>query len=83
MVQIRRVQGREEVVYRGGTFVLESESWTARLATPWLGVGWTYHRPRLIESGGASTRIHDHIMVARLAAVLLLILTVLVRKERS
>jgi hypothetical protein len=82
MLQIRRTEGREEVEHGGRTFTLVSESWTIGVTTRRLGLGWTYRRPRSVEGGPRPTPIRDHLMTARIVAVLLLATTVLIRRSR-
>jgi hypothetical protein len=54
------------------SFSLVSETWTVRLATPWFGLGYSYVRPVAAEETTGSVTIRDHVMVARIAALLLL-----------
>ena len=72
MLQMRRTEGREVVVLDGGSFALVSEAWTMRLALPWFGLGYSYHRPVAVEAASHSVAIRDHLMVARIAALLIL-----------
>ncbi len=83
MLQIRRREGRERVEHRGRTFILVSHTWAVRLATLWLGLGWAYHRPKSVDHGPGQTKIRDHLMLARITAVLLLVATALIRRGRS
>ena len=83
MLHIRRREGRERVEHRDRTFILVSQTWTVHLATPWFGLGWAYHRPKSVDQGPGQTKICDHLMLARITAVLLLIATAFVRRGRS
>jgi hypothetical protein len=72
MLQIRRTEGREVVDAAGRSFALVSETWTIRLAAPWFGLGYSYRRPVAVEGASRSVTIRDHLVVARIAALLLL-----------
>jgi len=83
MLQIRHTEGRQEIEHGGRTFTLVSESWTVGVITPWSGLGWSYCRPRSVAGGPEPTRIRDHLMLARISGLLLLTVTVLIRRGRQ
>jgi len=82
MPQLGHTQTREILEHQGRSFTLVSEVWTGRFSTRWGGLGYTYQRPLLVDGGPATTHIRDHLMIARLAAIALLALTVFVRRIR-
>jgi hypothetical protein len=82
MPQLRRTQTRETVEHQGRSFALVGELWSVGVSTRWGALGYTYQRPRLVDGGPATTNIRDHLMIARLAAVALVTLTVFGRRIR-
>jgi hypothetical protein len=81
MLQINRSQGREVVDAAGRSFSLVSETWTVRVATPWFGLGYSYLRPVAVEDTSGSVAIRDHLGVARIAALLLLVAGALISRR--
>ncbi len=82
MLRIHRTEERLELDQEGRPFTLVSESWTIGVAAPWLGIGWSYHRPRSVEGESGPTHIRDHLMMARLVAVLAVAVSVLIRRRQ-
>ena len=82
MPTLRRPQTRDTVEHQGRSFALVGELWTVGVSTRWGGFGYTYQRPRLVDGGPATTNIRDHLMIARLAAIVLLTLTAFARRIR-
>ena len=82
MLQMRRTEGRETIEHQGRRFDLVSESWTIRIAMPRVALGYSYRRPQLVSDDSGPTTIRDHLMLARIAAIALLTLTVLIRRMR-
>ena len=82
MLRIHRTERREKVEATGRKFTLVSQSWTVRLALPAAGGAWSYHRPLRLEVGGATFAIRDHLMIARIGAVLILITTILTTRRQ-
>jgi hypothetical protein len=65
---------------------LVSETWAVTLHQRPGGFAWHYHRPVRIETSGPeamSRPIHDHVMIARLGAMLALILATLARRFQT
>lgn len=82
MPQLRRTETRETLEHQGRSFALVSELWTVRVSTRWGAAGYTYQRPLLVDGGPATSKVRDHLMIARLAALALVTLTVFVRRIR-
>jgi hypothetical protein len=82
MPQLRRTETRETLEHQGRSFTLVGELWTVQVSTRWGGLGYTYQRPRLVDGGPETTTIRDHLMIARLGAIVLLTLTVFARRIR-
>ncbi len=79
MIRVTKTDANLEIEAPGRTITLVSRSWIVTANTPWFGLGANYRRPYLLNDG-ASRRIYDHVMLARMAGLALLILAVLSRR---
>jgi hypothetical protein len=82
MPQLRRTQTRETVEHQDRSFALVGERWTVGVSTRCGALGYAYQRPLHVAGGPATISIRDHLMIARLAAIVLLTLTVFARRIR-
>ena len=81
MISLTKTDARENLTLFDRTFTVVSRTWAFSIQTPWFGLGADYQRPHLLEAGDEPSRqIHDYLMLARLGALTLLILAMLVRK---
>ncbi len=80
MVRVTKTDALEILTVSGRTVTLASQSWSFSFRTPWFGGGASYYRPHSIEDGATRRRIHDYVMLARVAALAALAVTVLLRK---
>jgi hypothetical protein len=87
MLRIRRTETREDLIESGDrSVVLVTRVWFAWLETPWFGWGTSYRRPTRVETTGPnpeSRSIRDHVMLAKLATILVLITVTLTRRIRK
>lgn len=81
MLQIRRTDEREVVDNDGRSFTLVSRAWTVHLTAPWFGLGYSYRRPFSIEGTSGPLAIRDYLMVARIAALVLVAASALIRRR--
>lgn len=86
MLQLKRTESRENPIeWAGRSVILVSRVWFGWLGTPWFGVGFSYRQPTRVETTGPSPEsrpIRDHVMLAKLATILVLITVTLTRRIR-
>ena len=74
MLRIRRELIRQgPIEWAGRSVTLVAEQWTAWAASPWFAGAATYCRPVRVEGdepGAEPVPIRDHVMLVRLAALL-------------
>ena len=87
MLRVRASSAENHVTTSDGhTVTLTSRSWRAAVDVGPVGLTWTYRRPASVElsrTEGAPLRVRtiDYPMVARIAAVLLLLVAGLTRRR--
>jgi len=84
MLRFRRHEIRHEPIESGGrSITLVAEQWTVWTATQWFAGAATYCRPVRVEDTGSAAEpvlIRDHVMIARLGALLVAIAIVVDRR---
>jgi hypothetical protein len=84
MISLTKTDAREDLALSGRTFTLVSRTWAFSFQTSWFGLGANYRRPHRLEAEDEPSRqIHDHLMLARLGALALLILAMVARRVRN
>ena len=76
---------QDPIQWADRSVTLVSRVWFAWVGTPWFGLGTSYHQPTRVETTGPSPGSHpirDHVMLAKLATVLVLITVTLTRRIR-
>lgn len=66
----------------GGTVRLVERRWWLGAEGPGFGFGASYHRPLAVESAGRTIPVRDHVAIARLLAVAVVMVALVVRRFR-
>jgi len=72
MVNLRRIERRTEITLASSSVTLIETNWYLSVGRNSKGAAFSYQAPTAVESDGEITQIRDHVMWARLAALILI-----------